>query len=73
MGNGVARDLAKKGWKTVILDYNATEGEKTAKEIGGDFYHTDTTQWTQQYRAFDETFKKYGRLDFGRGIYRAQA
>jgi NAD(P)-dependent dehydrogenase (short-subunit alcohol dehydrogenase family) len=65
MGNGVAIDLAKKGWKVVILDYNAEEGSKVAEAIGGDFHQTDTRFWPQQFAAFDETFKKYGRIDFG--------
>jgi NAD(P)-dependent dehydrogenase (short-subunit alcohol dehydrogenase family) len=65
MGQGVAKDLAKKGWKVVILDYNKVEGAKTAQDIGGDFHETDTASWAQQYKAFDQTFKRYGKIDFG--------
>jgi len=65
MGRGVAEDLASKGWKVVILDYNSTEGQKTAEKIDGDFFQVDVRSWSAQFNAFDKTFKRYGRLDFG--------
>jgi 15-hydroxyprostaglandin dehydrogenase (NAD) len=68
MGNGVANDLAKKGWKVVIVDFNASIGQQAADSIKGDFYHTDVRSWEQQYDAFEKTFEKYGRLDFGTSL-----
>jgi NAD(P)-dependent dehydrogenase (short-subunit alcohol dehydrogenase family) len=65
IGRGVAEDLASKGWKVVILDYNSTEGPKTAEKIKGDFFQVDVRSWSAQFHAFDKTFEKYGRLDLG--------
>jgi NAD(P)-dependent dehydrogenase (short-subunit alcohol dehydrogenase family) len=69
MGKGVAVDLAKKGWKVVIADVNAIEGKRTANEVGGDFYQLDVRSWSGQYQVFEETFKKYQRIDFGAWVY----
>lgn len=49
----------------VILDYNAQVGRSAASQIDGDFYQTDVRSWSQQYKAFEETMGKYGRIDFG--------
>ena len=65
MGNGVAVDLASKGWKIVILDYNESVGKQAAVQIDGDFYHVDVRSWEQQYNAFEKTIEKHGRIDFG--------
>lgn len=65
IGNGVAVDLAMKGWKVVILDHNAKSGEAVALESNGDFYQTDVRSWKQQHDAFEATIGKYGRVDFG--------
>jgi NAD(P)-dependent dehydrogenase (short-subunit alcohol dehydrogenase family) len=57
--------MAEKGWKVVIADRNAEESEKTAHLTGGDFIVLDVRSWSEQYAAFEKTFKKYGRIDFG--------
>lgn len=65
IGNGVALDLSQKGWKVVILDVNKNDGEALATRLGGDFYLVDVRSWKQQFEAFNATFHKYGRVDFG--------
>lgn len=65
MGRGVACDLAKRGWKVVILDYNRQEGEQVAVDIDADFFEVDVRSWKQQYEAFEVIFQRYGRIDFG--------
>lgn len=65
MGRGIAASLAKQNFKVVIADWNEVEGKKVADEIKADFYKVDVTSWADQYNAFDKTFEKYGRVDFG--------
>lgn len=65
MGNGVAVDLAQKGWKVAILDYNEVDGKTAADAIDGDFFKVDVRSWKDQYMAFETVFSKYGRVDFG--------
>lgn len=66
MGNGVAVDLASKGWQVVILDWNHQQGVQAAKQIDGDFFAVDVRDWRQQFEAFQKVHEKYGRLDFGK-------
>lgn len=65
MGRGVATSLAKQGYKVVIADWNHHDGQQLVDEIKADFRKVDVTSWADQFNAFDETFKKYGRIDFG--------
>lgn len=65
VGRGVAASLAKQDYKVVIADWNEVEGQQLANEIHADFHKVDVTSWADQYNAFEETFKKYGRIDFG--------
>ncbi|KAH7000557.1 hypothetical protein EDB80DRAFT_687145 [Ilyonectria destructans] len=64
MGNAVAVDLAKQGWKVVILDINHEAGEQAASEINGHFFKADVRSWMEQFKAFERTFELFGRLDF---------
>lgn len=66
MGNAVAVDLAKQGWKVVILDINHEAGEQAASEINGRFFKADVRSWKEQFKAFERTFELFGRLDFGK-------
>jgi NAD(P)-dependent dehydrogenase (short-subunit alcohol dehydrogenase family) len=65
MGRQTAVELAKKGWKVAILDYNETIGRQTAEEIGGSFYKVDVRSWKEQFDAFEQVLASYGRVDFG--------
>ncbi|KAJ5970379.1 uncharacterized protein N7479_000297 [Penicillium vulpinum] len=64
IGRGVAEDLGRQGFKVIVIDWNAEEGQKIADQIHGDFYKVDVTSWEQQFAAFEKTFAKYGRIDF---------
>lgn len=66
MGRGIAKSLAQQNYKVVIADWNELEGQQLAEEIQADFYKVDVTSWADQYNAFDKTFEKYGRIDFGK-------
>lgn len=65
MGRGIAESLASQKYKVVIVDWNDKEGQHLADKIDADFYKVDVTSWADQYNAFEKTFEKYGRIDFG--------
>ena len=65
MGKGVAIDLARQGWKVIILDYNEMEAKKVANDIDGDSFKVDVRSWREQHQSFETIFSRYGRLDFG--------
>lgn len=69
MGHEVAIDLALRGWKVVILDYNEPAGKETARKIKGDFFKVDVRSWKEQYEAFQIAFEKYKRVDFGQSCF----
>ena len=66
MGNGVAVNLSEQGWKIIILDIDQKKGTQAASEIDGDFHRVDVRSWHDQYVAFETTFERYGRVDFGK-------
>lgn len=66
MGHGVVRDLAAKGWKVIVFDWNEDAGSKVAEEIGGDFFKVDVRSWEDQFQAFEKVYERYSRLDFGK-------
>lgn len=65
MGRQTALQLAEKGWKVAIIDYNEMCGNEIANEIAGSFYKADVRSWKQQFYAFEQIQAKYGRIDFG--------
>lgn len=66
MGLAVARELAKKGWRIVVVDLSEESGQKAAEELSGMFVKTDVTQYEAQAAAFQKAWEAYQRLDFGR-------
>lgn len=64
LGLAVATSLAAKGWKIVISDMNVSAGESAAASLEGTFYKTNVTDYASLSTTFDETFKKYGHIDF---------
>jgi NAD(P)-dependent dehydrogenase (short-subunit alcohol dehydrogenase family) len=65
MGLAVAKVLADKGWRCVLLDMNAKAGaEAVASVANSEFIQTNVTAWDSLSSAFDTTFEKHGALDF---------
>lgn len=71
-GSGIglytARQLSKDGWNISIADLNDTTGKAAADEVGGIFTQVDVTSYTSQANAFQRTWEKWGRIDFGQYI-----
>jgi NAD(P)-dependent dehydrogenase (short-subunit alcohol dehydrogenase family) len=65
MGLAVAKVLADKGWRCVLLDMNAKTGaEAVASVPNSEFIKVDVTSWESLSSAFDATFEKHGTVDF---------
>lgn len=65
MGLAVAKVLAGKGWKCVLLDMNEKAGtEAVASVPNSDFIRVDVTSWNSLSSAFDTSFEKHGTIDF---------
>ncbi|MCI6660544.1 MAG: SDR family oxidoreductase [Peptoniphilaceae bacterium] len=72
--HGIAKEIAlsfaKKGVKTVIVDYNKELGEKTSKEIEETtgipsiFVACDVSKPEDNVRVREATIKEFGRVDF---------
>ena len=60
-----ARQLHKDGWEVSIADWNAVSGKAAAEEVNGIFTQVDVTNYVSQAKAFENTWEKYGRIDFG--------
>ncbi|KPI84365.1 putative 3-oxoacyl-(acyl-carrier protein) reductase [Leptomonas seymouri] len=65
LGAATARFLAQQGAKVTLLDRNAAEGEKIAKEVGGTFVATDVCSETDVQRAISKAQDVAGRPLFG--------
>lgn len=68
IGKGIARQFAEAGAHTVIVDYNAETGEKTAKEITEEFVKSifvqaDVSDPEALVRARNKVFEEFGRID----------
>lgn len=59
--------LVQKGWNVAISDIDLTAGEKLAERLGSQvlFVRSDVASYDEQAKLFHETWKKWGRLDFG--------
>lgn len=64
MGEGVAKELASKGWKVAVLDMNEKSGKAIAEQLGGIFIKTDVTNYDNQAAAFQKTWETYKQIDF---------
>ncbi len=66
MGLAVARALAERGgWHLHLLDLNAENGEKAAKEVpNATFHKTNVTDYDSLAGVFQKIFDTEGRLDF---------
>jgi len=63
IGLASARRLADEGAKVILGDLSASEGERLAKELGGDFALLDVTSESDWGRTVDLAIERYGRLD----------
>jgi len=61
----MARKLRKDGWEISVAELNEETGRAAAEEIGGLFTKVDVTSYASQAKAFENTWEKYGRIDFG--------
>lgn len=62
-GKGIAAEYIKQGAKVVIADFVEEVGQKTANELGCEFFNTNVTKrsdWEALLKFVDE---KFGRLD----------
>lgn len=48
-----------------MADLNEKSGQAAAEEVGGIFTQVDVTNYASQAKAFENTWEKYGRIDFG--------
>jgi len=68
LGAATARMLAKRGIKVFIADRDEENGQKIAKEIGGEFGKVDLANWISQVKAFTQAVSAFGRIDYVYGI-----
>jgi NAD(P)-dependent dehydrogenase (short-subunit alcohol dehydrogenase family) len=64
----LANDLAQKGWKLTIVDWNTTQGEAAVAKLGEEnaiFIKADVSKWEECVRYFKLTKERFGRIDFG--------
>jgi NAD(P)-dependent dehydrogenase (short-subunit alcohol dehydrogenase family) len=65
MGLAIGKALGERGWKVHLLDLNAENGQKAAKEItNATFYQTNVTKYDELAAVFQKVFDTDGRLDF---------
>ncbi|KAK5169774.1 uncharacterized protein LTR77_005752 [Saxophila tyrrhenica] len=66
MGLAVAKALAERGgWHLHLLDLNAENGEKAAKEVSNATFHkTNVTDYDSLAGVFQKVFDSEGRFDF---------
>lgn len=72
IGRGIVESLQKAGAKVVIADIDARVGQKTAQQLGADFFELDVTDAKQVTEVFEKIVAKYGKLDIlcaNTGIY----
>lgn len=63
IGKGIATVMRKAGATLVIGDMDKEAGEKTAKELGGEFIELDVTNEKSVDAFYDELIKRHGRID----------
>ena len=63
-GLAVAKRLVAKGWKISIAEMNASTGRAAAVSIPATFHQTNVANYESLSKAFHQTFKEHGRIDF---------
>jgi 15-hydroxyprostaglandin dehydrogenase (NAD) len=65
IGLELTRNLIADGWKVVMADVNAVQGEKLSQEFGAAtaFYRTDVSKWDEHAALFKFAKAKFGRID----------
>ncbi|MEI3611917.1 SDR family NAD(P)-dependent oxidoreductase [Pseudogracilibacillus sp. SO30301A] len=72
IGKGIVETLAKAGAKVMIGDIDEEAGEKTAKEVDGEFYKLDVTDKNNAEQVVQDVLGKHDRIDIlaaNTGIY----
>ncbi|OCK74349.1 NAD(P)-binding protein [Lepidopterella palustris CBS 459.81] len=64
MGLAVAKYLAANHWHVSIADIDEEKGDAAASNVNGLFTKTDVSFYEDIAKAFSNTWKKYGRIDF---------
>jgi NAD(P)-dependent dehydrogenase (short-subunit alcohol dehydrogenase family) len=67
MGLAVTERLVELGWNCAIVDFNQKRGEDVKQRLGSQilFIKSNVAIYEELSRAFVQTWKKWGRLDFG--------
>jgi NAD(P)-dependent dehydrogenase (short-subunit alcohol dehydrogenase family) len=70
MGLAVVEDLVAKGWKVTVFDFDHDAGGKVAEKLGQQvlFVKGNVAKYEELGAAFSETWKKWGRMDFGKQL-----
>jgi NAD(P)-dependent dehydrogenase (short-subunit alcohol dehydrogenase family) len=63
IGKACAELFHEEGAKVIIADFNAEAGQKTAEEIGCDFFKTDISNEDDVTALKDYVLEKYGAID----------
>lgn len=65
IGAATARRFAAEGWNVALCDYNATDGEALAAQIGNQaiFIHADTRSMEQMAQAAASAADRFGAID----------
>lgn len=63
IGRAIALRFAQEGAQVVVADINADDGQQTAAEAKGLFFHCDTAQAEQAHAAVAQTVAAYGGLE----------
>ena len=66
IGLAVSKHLLSKGYRVVLADVNATEGDRLAAELGSQtiFHRTDVSVYAEQAALFAHALAWGGRVDF---------
>lgn len=67
IGLAVVKRLVELGWNVTIVDFNAAAGSTLAESLGQQalFIKANVAIYKEQVAAFAETYKKWGRVNFG--------
>jgi 15-hydroxyprostaglandin dehydrogenase (NAD) len=67
MGVAVVKHLVEEGWNVTIVDIDQKLGLEVASQLGDQilFVRANVADYEQQASAFEATWARWGRLDFG--------
>jgi len=67
IGLATVEHLVASGWNVTVIDFNAVNGLKVAERLGKQtlFVEANVASYQEQAKAFAETYRKWGRVDFG--------